>query len=98
MSGPATITLLSSDNVEISVGMSLIAQPLLQRALSLPLRSPVFGIHADFTTPTEREVAERSVLIKNMLEDVGHEATTEAIPIPNVGHLEATWGWISAKL
>ncbi|KAA6412242.1 MAG: E3 ubiquitin ligase complex SCF subunit sconC [Lasallia pustulata] len=50
MSGP-TITLMSSDNVVISV---------------------------------EREVAERSILIKNMMDDVGEEATTEAIPIPNV--------------
>ncbi|KAI9818549.1 MAG: hypothetical protein M1827_000608 [Pycnora praestabilis] len=32
----------------------------------------------------EREVAERSILIKNMLEDVGDQALTEAIPIPNV--------------
>ncbi|MDI1491722.1 MAG: hypothetical protein OHK93_002932 [Ramalina farinacea] len=32
----------------------------------------------------EREVAERSVLIKNMMEDIGEQAMTEAIPIPNV--------------
>ncbi|KAL9109801.1 MAG: hypothetical protein Q9187_008124 [Circinaria calcarea] len=32
----------------------------------------------------EKEVAERSVLIKNMMEDVGEEAINEAIPIPNV--------------
>lgn len=32
----------------------------------------------------EREVAERSILIKNMMEDVGDAATAEAIPIPNV--------------
>ncbi|MCJ1302649.1 hypothetical protein MMC08_005453, partial [Hypocenomyce scalaris] len=51
MSGSTTITLMSSDNVEI---------------------------------PVEREVAERSILIKNMMEDVGDQATTEAIPIPNV--------------
>lgn len=31
----------------------------------------------------EREVAERSILIKNLLEDIGGE-TTDAIPIPNV--------------
>lgn len=30
----------------------------------------------------DREVAERSVLIKNMLEDLGESG--EAIPIPNV--------------
>ncbi|MCJ1256641.1 hypothetical protein MMC24_004465 [Lignoscripta atroalba] len=46
-----TITLMSSDNVEI---------------------------------PVEREVAERSILIKNMMEDVGDQAMNEAIPIPNV--------------
>ena len=31
---------------------------------------------------TERQVAERSILIKNMLEDLGDSG--EAIPIPNV--------------
>jgi S-phase kinase-associated protein 1 len=31
----------------------------------------------------ERKVAERSILIKNLLEDLGGE-TSEAIPIPNV--------------
>jgi len=33
--------------------------------------------------PVEKEVAERSILIKNMLEDVG-EISDQAIPIPNV--------------
>lgn len=33
---------------------------------------------------TEREVAERSVLIKNMVTDLGEEAMEEPIPIPNV--------------
>jgi len=32
----------------------------------------------------EKEVAERSVLIKNMLEDVGGDVSDQAIPIPNV--------------
>ena len=32
----------------------------------------------------DRDVAERSVLIKNMMEDIGEQAVTEAIPIPNV--------------
>ena len=35
------------------------------------------------TTDTDRDVAERSVLIKNMMEDIGEQAMTEAIPIPN---------------
>ncbi|KZF22591.1 E3 ubiquitin ligase complex SCF subunit sconC, variant [Xylona heveae TC161] len=34
--------------------------------------------------PVDREVAERSILIKNMLEDVGDAAANEPIPIPNV--------------
>lgn len=32
----------------------------------------------------DRDVAERSVLIKNMMEDIGEQAMVEAIPIPNV--------------
>lgn len=32
----------------------------------------------------DKDVAERSVLIKNMCGDLGDEAMTEAIPIPNV--------------
>ncbi|MCJ1456596.1 hypothetical protein MMC28_006958 [Mycoblastus sanguinarius] len=32
----------------------------------------------------DREVAERSILIKNMMEDIGEQAMTDAIPIPNV--------------
>ncbi|KKY19209.1 putative sulfur metabolism negative regulator [Phaeomoniella chlamydospora] len=32
----------------------------------------------------DRDVAERSVLIKNMVEDLGEAATSEPIPIPNV--------------
>lgn len=35
-------------------------------------------------TDTDRDVAERSVLIKNMVGDIGEEAMTEPIPIPNV--------------
>jgi len=32
----------------------------------------------------DRDVAERSVLIKNMVDDLGEGALTESIPIPNV--------------
>lgn len=32
----------------------------------------------------DKDVAERSVLIKNMVSDLGEEAMTEPIPIPNV--------------
>lgn len=34
----------------------------------------------------DRQVAERSILIKNLLEDLGGD-NDEAIPIPNVGRL-----------
>ena len=40
---------------------------------------------ADITV--DKEVAERSVLIKNMVGDLGEEATSDAIPIPNASHL-----------
>lgn len=36
------------------------------------------------TMEVEKSVAERSILIKNMCSDLGDEAMTEAIPIPNV--------------
>ncbi|KAI9832058.1 MAG: hypothetical protein M1838_005684 [Thelocarpon superellum] len=48
---PPTITLMSSDNVEITV---------------------------------ERPIAERSILIKNMMDDIGDSVGSETIPIPNV--------------
>jgi S-phase kinase-associated protein 1 len=32
----------------------------------------------------ERKVAERSILIKNLLTDIPNEPSEEAIPIPNV--------------
>ena len=42
-------------------------------------------VHAN--TTADRDVAERSILIKNLLEDVGDEAMTEAVPLPNVSPL-----------
>ena len=38
------------------------------------------------TIETERDIAERSILIKNLLEDLGVD-NEEAIPIPNVRKL-----------
>ncbi|KAF2095175.1 E3 ubiquitin ligase SCF complex, Skp subunit [Rhizodiscina lignyota] len=35
----------------------------------------------------ERQVAERSILIKNLLDDLPEEANTESIPIPNVNEV-----------
>lgn len=40
--------------------------------------------NADITV--ERDIAERSILIKNLLEDLGGD-NQEAIPIPNVRYL-----------
>ena len=34
----------------------------------------------------DRDVAKRSVLIKNMIDDLGELATNDPIPIPNVSH------------
>lgn len=65
------ITLESNDHSTIEVGKS----------------SPqIFLISSTATdTPTERCVAERSMLIKNMIEDLGDEAVAnQPIPIPNV--------------
>ncbi|KAI9677520.1 MAG: hypothetical protein M1817_006474 [Caeruleum heppii] len=47
----SSVTLMSSDNVEITV---------------------------------DRDVATRSILIKNMMEDIGDSASNDVIPIPNV--------------
>jgi len=33
---------------------------------------------------TERPVAERSMLIKNMMDDLGEDALSTEVPIPNV--------------
>ena len=43
----------------------------------------MFSVVADFHAAA-RDVAERSILIKNMMDDIGEQAMTEAIPIPNV--------------
>lgn len=68
MAAAPKIKLQSSDSVDIIVGMT-----------SFPHQPyPFLTIHS------EREIAERSVLIKNMLEDVGDQAMNDAIPIPNV--------------
>ena len=65
------ITLTSSDGTDIQVGKSLNLLWYLS-----------FGVYTDASLWLDREVAERSVLIKNMLEDLGESG--EAIPIPNV--------------
>jgi len=51
------------------------------------------------TRAIEREVAERSILIKNMMEDIGDQTVGEAIPIPNVGRSQIpTTSWYLANL
>ena len=63
------VKLESSDHVQIMVGM-------LESASSsgFILMNP----------PADREIIERSVLLKNMIDDLGEAATVEAIPISNV--------------
>ena len=62
------VKLVSSDNVEIVTGMLAPQQSLTGHLLTLN---------------TERKIAERSMLIKNMIEDLGAPGE-EPIPIMNV--------------
>lgn len=65
------VKLLSSDQIEIETGMSRPPGDLHHR------RPP------SLTPVAERKIAERSMLIKNMIEDLGAPGE-EAIPIMNV--------------
>ena len=71
------IKLQSNDNVEITVGECFTRFPLIMNWF-LSKRPPLL------TYQIERAVAERSILIKNLLEDIGSDDMTEAVPIPNV--------------
>lgn len=75
MTATPQVTLISSDDVSITVGMiSLFTKHGLQQ----------YNQIADHSR-TDRAVAERSTLIKNMLDDFGTVGTVEeAIPIPSV--------------
>lgn len=63
------ITLTTSDGVDIEVGTCR--------------RAPRRLSNVQANSDVERQVAERSILIKNLLEDLGTESG-EPIPIPNV--------------
>lgn len=78
MSGATMIKLQSSDQVEISVGKLYILSLLAEKSWCQASHywTNLYAV--------EREVAERSILIKNMMEDIGDQAISEAIPIPNV--------------
>ena len=68
----ATVTLVSNDDVKIVVGKSY-------------CEVIVGEVPANLACLAARPVIERSLLIKNMLEDFGTEGTpSEEIPIPNV--------------
>ena len=71
--GPNTITLVSNDGVPIVVSES--SPPTSCAAL---YAEPLTDL-----PPPERQVAERSMLIVNMMEDLGEGAGAE-VPIPNV--------------
>ena len=70
--GEQPVKLISSDNVEIVTGMR--ASPF----------STILKAHKA-NSLTERKIAERSMLIKNMIEDLGAPGE-EPIPIMNVRH------------
>jgi len=63
------ITLVSNDGISIEVG-------------KMPRSSPPRG--RKLTAITDRNVAERSMLIKNMMDDLGEGAVNTEVPIPNV--------------
>ena len=73
--GEQQVKLISSDNVEIVTGMRLLF------FLSIVAKHKANSL-------TERKIAERSMLIKNMIEDLGAPGE-EPIPIMNVSHLSS---------
>ena len=72
---PATINLKSSDGVVMAVGEST------QLPYGLADRS-------SDSYPADKDVAERSHLIKNMIEDLPDESLKEDVPITNASLLE----------
>jgi hypothetical protein len=68
------IRLQSNDNAVIEVSKCC-------RPLPLPAQP---SDHRNADRSAEKKVAERSLLIKNMLEDLGDAAISQTIPIPNV--------------
>jgi S-phase kinase-associated protein 1 len=73
--GEQAVKLISSDNVEIVTGMR-----------PLPFLNILMAHEANILT--ERKIAERSMLIKNMIEDLGAPGE-EPIPIMNVSDLSS---------
>ena len=76
-----TLTLESNDGRRIVVGTYCILASLqiTSAALCVSTSSSIA-----LTSFPDREVAERSVLIKHMMEDIGDQAADQPIPIPNV--------------
>lgn len=75
----STIILVSNDNAEITVG----------KLPRLPIhcdicRPPAESNATRLTSTIDRAVAERSMLIKNMLDDLGDGILSTPVPIPNV--------------
>jgi len=75
----SNLTLQSSDGEDIIVG----EYHLIPSSFRSP-HLPPYDLGLLIMVLIEREVAERSILIKNMVSDLGEEAMDEAIPIPNV--------------
>jgi S-phase kinase-associated protein 1 len=65
------LTLVANDGNKIEVGKT---------------PPPCYAAHKEppLTAQPDRIVAEKSVLIKNMLDDLGDEQMTAEVPIPNV--------------
>ncbi len=50
-----------------------------------------FDSKTALTSTTDKVVAEKSMLIKNMIEDLGESALTTDVPIPNVSMTILVW-------
>lgn len=83
--GAPMITLLSSDGVEMKVGRSIVfirSSPVLHGCLDVDIEDWRIFTNIRPFIYLERDIMERSILIKNMLDDLGDSG--EAIPISNV--------------
>lgn len=70
------LTLVANDGNKIEVGKT----PRQTAAIPAPHKETF----TDLRAPPDRQVAEKSVLIKNMLDDLGDDQMSTEVPIPNV--------------
>jgi hypothetical protein len=60
---------------------------------------PGFGLPvSSYSCLVDRKVAERSMLIKNMMDDLGDSVVETEVPIPNVSTIQLTPIWLTSDL